>query len=154
MSFVKIKSWLAALVTVALVGCGGGGGDAGTPFIGGGGGSSSAANVDVKSSSTTLGDGDSTVTITAIVKDASNVALPGTTVTWATSVGSLTGAATTTDSTGTATATFSSASRSVDAAEITVRSGNASGKTTVKDLTAQVGATVTSGSTLCLIVDG
>lgn len=130
MSFVKIKSWLAALVTVALVGCGGGG-DAGTPFIGGGGGSSAAANVDVKSSSSTLGDGDSTVTITAVVKDGSNVALPGTTVTWESSVGSLTGAATTTDSTGTATATFSSVNRSVDTAEITVKSGNASGKTTV-----------------------
>ena len=36
MSFVKIKSWLTAMVTVAtvaLVGCGGGGGS-GTPFVG------------------------------------------------------------------------------------------------------------------------
>lgn len=34
MSFVKFKSWLAGLVTVALVGCGGGG-SGGTPFVGG-----------------------------------------------------------------------------------------------------------------------
>ena len=62
MSFMTIKTWLAALAVVALVGCGGGSG--GTPVLGGGGGggSSTAAKVEVRSSNATLGDGDSTVT--------------------------------------------------------------------------------------------
>jgi len=134
MSFVKIKTWLAGLTVLALVACGGGGGgSAGDPVVGGGSGgnSSTAARVDVSASNTTLGDGDSTVTVTAIVKDANNVALPNTALTWAASAGSLTGAALTTDADGKATATFSASDRSAGSATITARSGSASGTTAV-----------------------
>lgn len=133
MSFVKFKSWLATLATVALVGCGGGG-SAGDPLIGGGGsggGGSSAAKVDVTASNATLGDGSSTVTITAVVKDANNVALPNTKLTWAATAGSLTGAATQTDASGTAIAVFSASDRSAGTAKISATSGSASGSTNV-----------------------
>ena len=92
MSFVKIKSWLASLSMLALVACGGGGAG-GDPILGGGGGGvSTAAKIELSTSNSTLGDGESTITVTAIVKDANNVGLPATAVTWAATAGSLTGA--------------------------------------------------------------
>lgn len=134
MSFVKFKTWLAGLVTVGLVACGGGG-SSGDQLIGGGGNSggsaSTAAKVDVTTSNATLGDGNSTVTITAVVKDANNVALPSTAITWAATAGSLTGAATQTDASGTAIATFSASDRSAGTATITATSGAAKGTTSV-----------------------
>jgi hypothetical protein len=127
MSFVKIKSWLASLSVLALVACGGGG-SGGDPILGGGGGSvSTAAKIEVSASNSTLGDGESTITVTAIVKDANNVGLPATAVTWAASAGSLTGAVLTTDKDGKATATFSSADRTAGTATISAKSGAATG---------------------------
>lgn len=127
MSFVKIKSWLASLSVLALVACGGGGAG-GDPILGGGGGSvSTAAKIEVSASNSTLGDGESTITVTAIVKDANNVGLPTTAVTWAASAGSLTGAVLTTDKDGKATATFSAADRTAGTATISAKSGTATG---------------------------
>lgn len=156
MSFVKIKSWLTAMVTVAtvaLAGCGGGG-SSGTPFVGGTDpGTSTASKVDVTSTNATLGDGSSAVTITAVVKDANNVAMASTPVKWSTTAGSLTGAATTTDANGTAVASFSASDRSAGTAKITVTSGSASGNTTVAlqgaravDMTATAASVGTDGS--------
>ena len=131
MSFVKIKSWLASLSVLALVACGGGG-SGGDPILGGGGGGvSTAAKIEVSSSNSTLGDGESTVTVTAIVKDANNVGLPSTAVTWAASAGSLTGAVLTTDKDGKATATFSAVDRSAGTATISAKSGSAQGSTAI-----------------------
>jgi len=132
MSFVKIKSWLATLSVLALVACGGGGGG-GDPVLGGGSGGtvSGAAKVDVSTSNATLGDGESTITVTAIVKDAANVALPNTALTWAATAGSLTAATLVTDADGKATATFSASNRTPGTATITATSGTASGTATV-----------------------
>lgn len=131
MSFVKIRSWVAGLLVLALAGCGGGGAG-GDPLLGGGSGVvSGAAKVEVSTSSATLGDGDSTITVTAIVKDGNNVGLPNTTLSWAASAGSLTGASLTTDSDGKAVATFSASDRSAGTATISASSGAAKGSTVV-----------------------
>ncbi len=130
MFLVKFKSWVAGLCVLALVACGGGG-SSGDPVLGGGDNPSTAASVDVSTSTATLGDGDSTITVTAIVKDAKNVGLGGTAISWATSAGSLTGTTTTTDSAGRATATFSATDRAAGTATITAASGSARGTATV-----------------------
>lgn len=131
MSFVKIRSWVAGLLVLALAGCGGGGAG-GDPLLGGGSGVvSGAAKVEVTTSSATLGDGDSTISVTAIVKDGNNVGLPNTTLSWAASAGSLTGASLTTDSDGKAVATFSATDRSAGTATISANSGAAKGSTVV-----------------------
>lgn len=133
MSVVKIKSWLVGLCVLALVGCGGGG-SAGDPLLGDDpGAGSTAASVDVSTSGTTLGDGESTITVTAIVKDAKNVGLANTTLSWGTTAGNLTGTTTTTDSDGKATATFAAtdSQRAVGTATISATSGKASGSAVV-----------------------
>lgn len=131
MSFVKIRSWVAGLMVLALAGCGGGGAG-GDPLLGGGSGVvSGAAKVEVATSSATLGDGDSTITVTAIVKDSNNVGLPNTTLSWAASAGSLTGASLTTNGDGKAVATFSATDRSAGTATISASSGSAKGSTVV-----------------------
>ena len=136
MSVVKIKIWLAGLcmagMGLALVGCGGGSGS-GTPVLGGGsgGGGATAAKVEVSTSNATLGDGASTITVTAIVKDANNVGLPNTAVVWGATAGNLTGAALTTDVDGKAVATFSASDRSAGTATISATSGSANGSTVV-----------------------
>lgn len=131
MSFVKIRSWVAGLLVLALAGCGGGG-SGGDPLLGGGSGVvSGAAKVEVATSSATLGDGESTITVTAIVKDSNNVGLPNTTLSWAASAGSLTGAALTTDTDGKAVATFSATDRSAGTATISASSGSAKGSALV-----------------------
>lgn len=131
MRFSKFKSWVAGLCVLALVGCGGGGGG-GTPVLGpDNGGGSAAASVDVSASAATLGDGESTVTITAIVKNSSNVGMANTAVVWSTTAGSLTGASTTTDENGRAEATFSATDRSAATATIKATSGAANGSVQV-----------------------
>jgi hypothetical protein len=133
MCFSKFKSWVAGLLVLALVGCGGGGGG-GDPVLGGGGGgggASTAASVDVSASGATLGDGESTITVTAIVKNASNVGMANTAVVWSTTAGSLTGTTTTTDNDGKAQAVFSATDRSAGTATITATSGSANGNVQV-----------------------
>ena len=132
MRFSSIKSWVASLCVLALVACGGGGG-AGDPVLGGGGDAvSTAASVEMSTSSTTLGDGESTITVTAIVKDAKNVGMPNTAVTWATSTGNLTGTTATTDSDGRAQAVFAATDRSPGTATISASSGKANGSVQVQ----------------------
>ena len=132
MRFSSIKSWVASLCVLALVACGGGGG-AGDPVLGGGGDAvSTAASVEMSTSSTTLGDGESTITVTAIVKDAKNVGMPNTAVTWATSTGNLTGTTATTDSDGKAQAVFAATDRSPGTATISASSGKANGSVQVQ----------------------
>jgi hypothetical protein len=132
MRFSSIKSSVAALCVLALVACGGGG-DGGDPVLGGGGDAvSTAASVEMSTSSTTLGDGESTITVTAIVKDAKNVGMPNTAVTWATSTGNLTGTTATTDSDGKAQAVFAATDRSPGTATISASSGKANGSVQVQ----------------------
>ena len=131
MFLVKFKSWVAGLCVLALVGCGGGG-SSGDPVLGGGDPVSAAASVEISASSSTLGDGDSTITVTAIVKNASNVGLANTAVTWGTTAGNLTGTTATTDNDGKAVATFAATDRSAGTATITATSGRANGSVQVR----------------------
>lgn len=132
MRFSSFKSWVASLCVLGLVACGGGGG-AGDPLLGGGTGTvSTAASVEMSTSSTTLGDGESTITVTAVVKDAKNVGMPNTAVTWATTTGNLTGTTTTTDGDGKAQAIFAATDRTPGTATITASSGQANGSVQVQ----------------------
>ena len=131
MRFSNFKSWVAGLCVLALVGCGGGGGG-GDPVLGGNdGATSTASSVDVSADGSTLGDGDSTITVTAIVKDKNNVAMGNTAVTWSSTAGNLTGTTTTTGNDGRAQATFSATDRSAGTATITAKSGAANGSVQV-----------------------
>lgn len=122
----------ALFVATLLVACGGGGG--GNSLYTASAGASAPttasppATVEVLASSTSVGTNGDKVTITAVVKNASNVGLSGASVSFATNTGTLTSAATVTDTTGTATATFSTgADKSNRTAMITVTSGSATG---------------------------
>ncbi len=155
MSFMTIKTWLAGLLVTALVGCGGGGG--GTPVLGGGGGaggSATAAKVDVRSSNTTLGDGDSTVTLTAVVKDANDAAIAKAPVTWAFTAGKLAEVTATTDVSGTATATFSAIDRSAITATVTVTSGTAKGSVVIALQAARTVSVDSPAKALGVAIDG
>ena len=154
MRFMTIKTWLVALGVVALVGCGGGGG--GTPVLGGGGGggSSTAAKVEVRSSNATLGDGDSTVTLTAVVKDANDSAIPNAPVTWSFTAGKLADATATTDASGAATATFSAIDRSAVTATVTVTAGTAKGSVVIALQAARVVSVDSPAKTLGVAISG
>lgn len=130
MSFVKIKSWLASLSMLALVACGGGGGGAGgDPILGGGGSSgvSVAAKIDVRSSNATLGDGDSSVNITAVVKDSNDAVVKGASVKWSFDAGYLLESTDLTDASGTVTAKFAALDRTAGTATIKVTAGAVQG---------------------------
>lgn len=137
MRLTQIRNWLASVAVLALAACGGGGGG-GDPLLGGGSGSgssnSTAASVSVSTASATMGDGTDGVLITAVVRDANNVAMPNTALSWATTAGSLTGAATVTDANGKAVATLSATSTeraAAAAATVTASSGSAKGTASV-----------------------
>lgn len=129
---MRFSSWivgLATALTFALSGCGGGGAG-GDPLLGGGGGNGGAgtpSKVDVQASSTTLGDGESTVLISAVVKDASNATVPNATVQWSIDAGYLLESTSITDSNGRATARYGSLDRSKAKATVTVTAGTAKG---------------------------
>ncbi len=151
MGFATFKGrWvvLALALLAFLAGWGGGGGSSGPPLLGGGGGGATASKVDVTSSNGSLGDGQSTLTLTAVVKDAGNVAIPDAPVNWVASAGSLTGAALKTDASGVATATFSASDRSAGTATITVTSGAAVGTVSVLLQGARTVALSTSNSSV------
>jgi len=135
----KLFNFLATLVaTLALAACGGGGGSSGTSsFSGGNGGGGStgaaAASVDVVASAGTVGTGSSdVVTITATVKDASNVAIPSAPVTFSADTGTLLGATASTGTGGQASATLSAGSNKLNRiVTVTVTSGAVSGRVSV-----------------------
>lgn len=119
MRFVTIKSWLAALLVLVLVGCGGGSsGDAGTPVLpatgsgsGGGGTTTGSATVSVALSSSTV-TAASPATVTVTVRAANGNPIAGTVVDLQMtrgSLGVLSVSSVTTDASGTATATLSAA---------------------------------------------
>ena len=98
MSFVKIRSWVAGLLVLALVGCGGGGGsDAGTPVLPGtGSGSESGGGVTpIASPTVQVAVSSSTVTaaspaeVTVTVRDAKGVPMAGKVVDLQTARGTL-----------------------------------------------------------------
>ena len=114
-NLVRSAKYAVAYVGAAmlLAACGGGGGDPGSSNPGGGTVTPRAANIDLSSSATTLASGGVSgagITITAIVKDAGNVAIPNTPVTFRTNYGTLTASGTTTNDKGVATATLTAPS--------------------------------------------
>lgn len=141
MSVVKIKSWLASLCVLVLVGCGGGsGGDAGDPLLGGGTTStptSSATGIVVTLSSATVANtGAETVTATVVALDANNNALRAVPVTLAADnngvVTVLGDAGSVTDATGQMTATVGIGSdRTNRSIKLTATSGSATGSATL-----------------------
>ena len=139
---MKILKWALAAVTLSLVAaCGGDGENAGaSPFNPGGCSAASSASgvpcttasassVDVLATAVQVGSGGDTVTISAVVKDANNVALAGAPVSFSANNGNLTGVSAITNTSGLATAVFAAgADRSNRQSTVTVKSGSASGQ--------------------------
>ncbi len=87
----------------------------------------SSRTVVITPSKTEVGTDGDTVTLSAIVKDAGNVAIAGAAVTWSTTAGSLSGQTSVTNASGVATATYSPGSSfTTPSTTITVRSGASS----------------------------
>jgi len=143
--------WLTALVALALAGCGGGDGSdfAGNGSSGGSsGGASNVTSVSVSASAASIpADGSASVTVTALVRDANNVALSGQTVTFSASAGSLVVTQATSDSSGNATATIS-AGGAASGTQITVTAtvGSVSGTTTINVVASQQTVTLIASS--------
>lgn len=141
MSVVKIKSWLASLCVLALVGCGGGGGgSAGDPLLGGGTTTTPPSGVTglvvTLSSATVANTGAETVTATVVALDANNNALRAVPVTLAADnngvVTVLGDAGSVTDATGRMTATVGIGSdRTNRSIKLTGTSGSATGSATL-----------------------
>mgnify|MGYP000935085499 FL=1 len=93
--------WFLALASLALAGCGGGDSSfGGGSSSGGSSGSTNVATVTVTASGASVpADGSASVTITALVRDASNVAVSNQLVTFSSSAGSLVVVQATTDGT-------------------------------------------------------
>lgn len=129
-----LRRLFVTLAALTLAACGGGGGDKGTssfvdtppPTT------ASAATVEVLSSASTVSTGGTEVTITALVKNNSNAAVPAAVVAFATDTGTLLGVPTVADASGVASARFTAgADRSNRTAKITVTSGSVSGSVAV-----------------------
>lgn len=124
-----MRYMMAAVAAGLLVACGGGGGSGGTPASGGGSGDGgtapSVAAVEVLSSAASLPSASAnTVTITALVKNASNNGMASVPVTFAADSGVLQGASSTTDESGAASATLATgANRANRDIRVTVTAG-------------------------------
>jgi Bacterial Ig-like domain (group 1) len=133
MRMIRHAIWMLAGLLIA--GCGGANGP--SPYDGAGGGDGGggggnptpgAATIDMLASSTQLGTGGDPVTISAIVKAAGNVSLPGVTVAFGVDTGSLTVTRAVTDANGVATATLAAGSNKANrTARMTATSGTVTG---------------------------
>ena len=132
MSVMTIKTWLAGVCVLALVGCGGGAGsEAGTPILGGD--TSTGATVGVSLSSAVL-TAASPVTVTVTLRDNKGNPVPGKVVDLKTPRGglaSLSVASVVTDAAGTGTATLTAAAGGLSGADEVVAVANL-GTTTVQ----------------------
>jgi hypothetical protein len=130
--------WFTALAALALAGCGGG---SGSSFGGGSssGGTSNVASVTVSASGASIpSDGSASVTITALVRDANNVALGNQTVTFSSSAGSLVVTQATTDGSGNATATLAAGGTAAGTAiTVTASAGGIANTVTVNVVNTQ-----------------
>jgi hypothetical protein len=163
---MKIIKWMGILAACfAMASCGGGGGDAGTSPLDpddddDGGSTVQVQAVEVVASSTELASSGETITITAIVKGAGNVALANTPVSITADTGSLTAASATTDAGGVATATFSAgtgaANKTNRTATITATAGGESASVDVAIVGTSVAlsgpTTVAQGDSVSLAV--
>lgn len=109
----KLLSFGVLLASALLASCGGGDDNTITDPGGGGGGATQVDTVQLLASSPQIASdqsGANTVTMTAVVKDANNAVLPGITVAFSATSGSLAVTQAVTDDSGTATATLSNGS--------------------------------------------
>ncbi len=149
------KKLAVAACAFALTACGGGGSNSGTsvfssassPTVGAAVGGP-VASIDVLPSGATVGTNSTdTVTITATVKNAQNVALVAAPVVFSTDTGTLTSAVSVTSSTGQATATLSAgANKTNRAVLVTVTSGVVSGTAIVNVVSASPASVDVVGS--------
>jgi len=127
-----MKNAIVVLAAVMLAACGGEDGFFGTGATGANG-SGAASSVTMLVSSPQLGSsGANSVTVTAIVKDANNVAVPDVAVVFSADSGTLTVTQSTTDATGQATATIGPGSDyTIRTINISALAGNVSAATAV-----------------------
>lgn len=130
-SFCVVDVSALSILVVLLTGCLAN--DDSFVSISEGGAANSVSSIQMLVSSPQLGSsGANTVTVTAIAKDASNVALANVPVTFSADSGSLTVANDTTDDSGQVTATLSTGNDSTNRTiTVTASAGNASGSVTV-----------------------
>lgn len=146
---------IGAFLVLMIASCGGGGGSPGTVAGSTGTSATTPASVSLLFSSPELpssGAASSEVTVTALVKNASNNAVASVPVTFAADSGALTSVATTTDANGKATASLgTSGDRTNRTITVTVRAGNITATGTVNVVGTTVSIigpnTVTSGGT-------
>lgn len=130
MSFFRF--FIGVLLAAILSGCGGGGGSAGNTSGSSGGGADIPASIEVLTSANTVLSAGSKITITAFVKNKSNVGMAGQTVTFSASSGTLQAASSATDDSGAATVSLITGSdKSNRDIVVTVYSGSVSGSITI-----------------------
>lgn len=126
---------IAVTLAATLAACGGGGGSGGSSGGGSGGGTTTpnVASIEVLTSATTLASADTTgVTVTAVLKDASNNAIASKPVTFSASSGTLASVAASTGTDGRATAILTAGTdRSNRDIVVTVASGSITQKATI-----------------------
>jgi hypothetical protein len=129
----KFWSTLALLtLTASLAACGGSDNAFQTPGSSGPGAADAVAKLTVTSSAATLPPDGTTATITVTATDSNNVAVPGASVTFATSAGTLAVTTASTSASGQATATLSAQGLAASTViTVSATSGSVSGKTTV-----------------------
>jgi len=146
----KFRTAFLCVLAAVLAACGGGDNAfESTSGSGGGTGNTTATSVMVSSNDATIpADGSASATISALVRDANNVAVQGATVSFGASAGAVAVTSATTDSSGTATASLS-ASGAAAGTMITVTAavGGVSGKTTVGVIATQQAITLLTSST-------
>ncbi len=147
---------IAVTLAATLAACGGGGGSGGSSGGGGSGGGTTTptvASIEVLTSATTLASADTTgVTVTAVLKDASNNAIASKPVTFSASSGTLASVAAATGTDGRATAILTAGTdRSNRDIVVTVASGSITQKATIPvsgtTLTASGATSMLTGAT-------
>lgn len=138
--------WFLALASLALAGCGGGDNSFGGGSSGGSSGGTNVATVTVSASGASIpADGSASVTVTALVRDASNVALGNQLVTFSSTAGSLVVVQATTDGNGNATATLSAGGAAAGTAiTVTASTGGVQNTVTVNVVNTQQTVTLST----------
>lgn len=136
MKFLKLL--LGGMLAISLLACGGGGGSAGSTGVGGTSPDVTTptpgllpASVDIQASANELLSAGTEITVTVVVKSASNVGMPNQAVSFSTDVGTLKGVSAATNDDGIATAKLSAGSKVNQNVTVTVSAGTATGQITL-----------------------
>ena len=151
MNFSTIKTWLAGLCVVALVGCGGGAAsEAGTPVLGGSATPIASSIVLTLSANSVANNGSQAVTATALALDAKNNTVVGVPITISVDTGTVTPGGKVTDATGVVTGSVGIGSdQTTRTISVTATSGALS-KTVPLQVVASTGGTGSSPSDILL----